>query len=256
MAGQRHNAAFIVGSVLGGVVGAAAALWKAPRSGPELRAMVKERIGGAGGTTVSTRVSSVVETSRAPITSTVSRGRDILNATRSSETRTAGRASGIGGKALSFVEKATAPIVGVKLGQTARPGESPAPEGVDSATRETVTRTVEPASSSRFAPLESMDTATDTGADQVVRRASPGETSDTGADQVVRRASPGETSDTGADQVVRRASAGEVSDTGAGHVPTTDELVTPIIPVEPQDPTPSSGSFTKFPDFEGDKQSR
>lgn len=40
MAGKRHTAAFVVGSMAGGLVGAVVALWKTPQSGPELRAQL------------------------------------------------------------------------------------------------------------------------------------------------------------------------------------------------------------------------
>lgn len=40
MAGKRHTAAFITGSVIGGVVGAGIALWKTPQSGADLRALL------------------------------------------------------------------------------------------------------------------------------------------------------------------------------------------------------------------------
>lgn len=98
MARQRHNAAFVVGSMLGGIAGAAAALWKAPQSGVELRSQISERIGGFTGS-----VSS----------------RGAPSAVGSTESRSTSGSSGVGGKFLSFVENATAPIVGVKLGHTA-----------------------------------------------------------------------------------------------------------------------------------------
>lgn len=40
LAGKRHTAAFIVGTVAGGLVGAATALWKTPHTGDELRAAI------------------------------------------------------------------------------------------------------------------------------------------------------------------------------------------------------------------------
>lgn len=91
MARQRHNAAFVVGSILGGVAGAAAALWKTPQSGAELRSRVSERLGGFAGS----------------------------GGSSAAEPRSTAGGSGVGGKLLSFAEKAAAPIVGVKLGQTA-----------------------------------------------------------------------------------------------------------------------------------------
>jgi len=40
LAGKRHTAAFVIGSMAGGLVGAALALWKTPQSGAELRAQI------------------------------------------------------------------------------------------------------------------------------------------------------------------------------------------------------------------------
>lgn len=170
MARQRHNAAFVVGSILGGVAGAAAALWKTPQSGAELRSQVTGRIGGVAGS-----VSSA------------------------GEARSTAGGSGVGGKILSFAERAAAPIVGVKLGQTANRASSEAIGSVGPGDR-------------GIAPLG-------------------GE----------RTAAPYE-------------STGETSETGAGHVASTEELVKPAVPVETQSAAAgqASGSFTAFPEFEGD----
>ncbi|MCA9880104.1 MAG: YtxH domain-containing protein [Thermomicrobiales bacterium] len=43
MAKQRHNAAFVVGAILGGAVGAVLGLLKAPRPGAETRFDLSER---------------------------------------------------------------------------------------------------------------------------------------------------------------------------------------------------------------------
>ncbi len=43
LAAERHTTAFVVGLVLGGLAGAAVTLWKTPRSGAQLRALVAER---------------------------------------------------------------------------------------------------------------------------------------------------------------------------------------------------------------------
>lgn len=93
---SSHRGAFIFGSVLGGAVGAAAALWNTPQSGQELRQMLGlER-------------DTAPDTTRAPGSTAPS--------------------GGLGGKALGLLEQATAPLVGVKLGQTAnnsQPGMGP-----------------------------------------------------------------------------------------------------------------------------------
>ena len=46
MAEERHTTAFVVGFVLGGLAGAAVTLWKTPRSGAQLRALIAERAEG------------------------------------------------------------------------------------------------------------------------------------------------------------------------------------------------------------------
>ena len=90
MGSQRNTGAFIAGSVLGGIIGAAVALWKTPQSGPELRAnlsggerhdAVTYRTGAGDAGTTDRRFSNPV---------------------------------------LGFVEKAAAPIVGVELGKLAK----------------------------------------------------------------------------------------------------------------------------------------
>ena len=43
MADQRHDAAFVVGAILGGLAGAAAVLFRAPQSGAQTRAQLAER---------------------------------------------------------------------------------------------------------------------------------------------------------------------------------------------------------------------
>ncbi len=43
LAAERHTTAFVVGLFLGGLAGAAVTLWKTPRSGAQLRALVAER---------------------------------------------------------------------------------------------------------------------------------------------------------------------------------------------------------------------
>jgi gas vesicle protein len=81
MARNRHNGALVFGALLGGAVGAAAALWKTPYTGAELRGL----IGLPNGT----------------------------------DPGGAGAPRSLGDRALELVEQATAPLVGVRLGQTA-----------------------------------------------------------------------------------------------------------------------------------------
>jgi hypothetical protein len=44
VAEERHTKAFVVGTLLGGIAGAAAALWRVPRSGAETRATINTKI--------------------------------------------------------------------------------------------------------------------------------------------------------------------------------------------------------------------
>lgn len=104
---QRHNAAFVVGSIVGGLVGAAAALWKTPYTGEELRAKM-----GLGDTH-----SLEGDTLR------ITPEGEMVNITASTEsTTTAGAGRSLKDKVLSTVEHTLAPIVGVELGKTANDG--------------------------------------------------------------------------------------------------------------------------------------
>lgn len=146
MGSQRNTGAFIAGSVLGGVIGAALALWKTPQSGPELRASLSggERHGavtyGSGdASTADRRFSNPV---------------------------------------LGFVEKATAPIVGVELGKLAKDDPQPytAPvraSAADARPPETAGETVTVASGSTEVtePLGTVERSTG----ETFAAASPGE---------------------------------------------------------------------------------
>ena len=88
---NRHNAAFVVGAIIGGLAGSAAALWKTPYSGDELRAKLAGGDPAAAGHKVDTG---------APMT-------------------TSGQGRSIKDKVLSTVEQTLAPVVGVELGKTA-----------------------------------------------------------------------------------------------------------------------------------------
>lgn len=86
---HRHTGAFFTGSLLGGLIGAALTLWKTPRSGAELR-----RSFGGGTSDNASGTTTVVTTS-------------------AGEQR-------FSNPILGFVERVSAPIVGVKLGKLAR----------------------------------------------------------------------------------------------------------------------------------------
>jgi gas vesicle protein len=95
MAKSRHNGAFIFGAMLGGAVGAVAALWNTPQSGAELR----RKLG------FESEAATAVTTAAKQATSTA--------------TSVAQSARPLPSRALGLVEQAAAPLVGVKLGQTA-----------------------------------------------------------------------------------------------------------------------------------------
>jgi hypothetical protein len=93
---NRHNAAFVVGSVLGAVAGAAAALWKTPYTGNELRAKL------TGAKARSQEPGMVVASPETGATMSTRQGERSMK-----------------DKVLSGVEKTLAPLVGVELGKTA-----------------------------------------------------------------------------------------------------------------------------------------
>lgn len=106
MAKNNSSGAFIFGTIMGGLVGAAAALWKTPQSGQELRRAVgleSEPVLAVTGAVKSSAVK--VKDAAGEVTDTVaevsSSGRPITDA------------------ALELVGQVTAPLVGVRIGQTA-----------------------------------------------------------------------------------------------------------------------------------------
>jgi gas vesicle protein len=106
MARSSNSGAFIVGTVLGGLVGAAAALWKTPQSGRELRQSVGLESEPVVAVTGTVKASAVrVKDAAVEVTDTVadvtSTGRPITDV------------------ALELVGQVTAPLVGVRIGQTA-----------------------------------------------------------------------------------------------------------------------------------------
>ena len=93
MASQRNTGAFVAGSVIGGILGAAAVLWTTPKSGTELRGSLQGSRSGA--------VTYRGDAATGELTATESERR-------------------FSNRVMSFVEKATAPIVGVELGKIAK----------------------------------------------------------------------------------------------------------------------------------------
>lgn len=216
-AGQRHNAAFVVGSILGGVIGAAATLWKAPRTGEELRGKL---MGGDG--TTSTRVSSAD-----PV---------IVRTSASSSS------AQFSSKVLSFVERATAPIVGVKLGQTAN-GSGPATRNVN---RSRAITDNEPASTGAIDDSAALSTSS--GRLSAVQ--SSGASSATLDGSSVGQAEM-------AFSVTPSQASTSIPEGVPGHIPTTEELVTPVNPpVQETNPSDQTSDTEKlFPDYSDPKSS-
>lgn len=105
MAKGRHRGAFVFGSILGGAVGAVAALWKTPQSGEELRRKLGFESEIAHSVTAAAKRAST------------------------SASGVAHTAKPLPARALGLVEQVAAPLVGVKLGQTANNSQPGAPEG-------------------------------------------------------------------------------------------------------------------------------
>lgn len=95
MAKSGHRGTFVFGSILGGAVGALAALWKAPQSGEELRRKLGFESAAAHGMT------------------------DAAKSAAASATHAAQSVKPLPAKVLGLVEQIAAPLVGVKLGHTA-----------------------------------------------------------------------------------------------------------------------------------------
>lgn len=296
-AGERHNAAFVVGSVLGGVVGAAVALWKAPQTGEELRqklassdngesrsrrvvSTVRTESGGDSGEVRSGGVVSPVRTGSSRVLDSARMGSDrLLNLVKAGSDRlsrpdsTESKASSSGStptapfsnRVLSFVEKAAAPIVGVKLGQTAN-GSGPAAGG----------------SSARITPIRTAETTTTTAAPPMREDGLHGQDHltfgtysgrSTAAPSTEAASTIPNDSETRQTETLASASVnqGEMSAAATpspaspdipegvpGHVPTTEELVTPSTPFVPQPNTahqsPGSSSVFPEPDTNGTKR--
>jgi len=67
VAKTRHNAAFVVGSVVGGLVGAGVALWKTPYAGSELRSMLTGGSASGEPPRFSSKLLTRVENTLAPV---------------------------------------------------------------------------------------------------------------------------------------------------------------------------------------------
>lgn len=249
-AGERHNAAFVVGSVLGGVVGAAAALWKAPQTGDDLRHRLTS---GGGDKARSGRVVSGVRTGSGRVLGSARSGWGRVAGTGSTaaETSSSGSTTTVStgqfsNRMLSLVEKAAAPIVGVKLGRTAN-GSGPAASGTP--VRITPIRSAETTPSATEPPVRdegSRDRVTfGTYSGRSTAASSP-----TGGGAASGAATTtGQTETSGA--ATPSAASTDIPEGVPGHVPTTDELVTPTTPFVPEkaaQQAPQTQISRAFPD--------
>lgn len=296
-AGERHNAAFVVGSVLGGVVGAAVALWKAPQTGEELRhkltssdtgesrsrrvvSTVRTGSGGDSGEAQSDGVGTTVRTGSGRVLESARMGSDRLlslvkagsaRLSRSDSTTSTATSSGsssttpFSNRVLSFVEKAAAPIVGVKLGQTAN-GSGPATS--ESSARITpirgaATETTTADHSMREASLHGQDHLTfGTYSGRSTAAPSTGAASTISSESTTRQTDTtgGTSNDQGETSGVATPSPAspDIPEGVPGHVPTTEELVTPSTPFVPQSNTahhsPDSSNVFPEPDANGTKR--
>lgn len=104
MPDDRHTAAFVFGAILGGIAGAAITLWKTPQSGAHLRAGLSQGLNDLTGLDLAGTAHPDQQSRRPPLQSPIPG--------RTTPERLSSRA-------LEFAERAAAPLVGVKLGQTA-----------------------------------------------------------------------------------------------------------------------------------------
>ncbi|MDQ3542004.1 MAG: YtxH domain-containing protein [Chloroflexota bacterium] len=258
-AGERHNAAFVVGSVLGGVIGAAATLWKAPQTGDELRHKLTS--GGSGDEPRSGRVVSSVRTGSGRVLSNARLGLDRVARTGSTTARTSTSESTttapLSSKVLSFVERAAAPIVGVKLGQTAN-GSGPAASGTSDRITPIRRAATTTATTSTERPVMD-DGGNDHGSDRATLGTYSGRSiaSTGGASSRMTGGAATTTTTTTTTGQTETSSVATPSPASTdipegvpGHVPTTDELVTPTTPFVPEPNTAQQLPRTSkaFPD--------
>lgn len=257
-AGERHNAAFVVGSVLGGVIGAAAALWKAPQTGDELRHRLTSG-GGSGDEPRSGRVVSSVRTGSGRVLSNARLGLDRVARTGSTTARTstsdstATATAPLSSKVLSFVERAAAPIVGVKLGQTAN-GSGPAANGTSDRITPIRRAATTTATTGTERPVMD-DGGNDHGSDRATFGTYSGRsTASTGGASSQMMGGAAKTTTTGQTETSSVATPSpastDIPEGVPGHVPSTDELVTPTTPFVPEPNTAQQSPRTSkaFPD--------
>lgn len=272
---QRHNAAFVVGSVLGGLAGAAIALWKAPQTGEELRGKLmggkddSRRVVVSGVGTGSRGVLSGVSAGSRRVVSGVTAASRRVSATDPAVIKASVSSSGasFSNRVMSLVERATAPIVGVKLGQTANGSGPAASETGDqsSSVRSTVS-TATPSSGDQVdqgtaARSSSRTTLHSHGDEGSANRMTFGTYSgrSSGSQSTVEPAAEpaadatiaqSGSSASAVDDATPSPASPEIPKGVPGHVPTTEELVTPSTPFVPEsDRSPQSSQHSpSFPD--------
>lgn len=220
---KRHNTAFVVGSVIGGLAGAAAALWKTPYSGNELRGKLTSRVQSVGSS----------RTGGTSITATPQHGQSFKD------------------KMLSKVENTLAPVVGVKLGKTANDGGTPGTSnGIvrtfessgTGATGQAVTTSMGPGSGSR--PQTGTVTG-DQGSSSVLSSPEAGndvESSDTGVGQGVTPVDQGGEAPSRMSPPTRE---------GEPAVASIEELTRPQIEIVPDAFKQEQGKMNPFPKLGG-----
>jgi len=254
----------VVGSVLGGLAGAAIALWKAPRTGEELRDKLmggqegSRRVVVSGVGSGSRGVLSGISAGSQRVVSGVTAAAQRVSTTDPASTKATDSPSGatFSNRVISLVERATAPIVGVKLGQTAN-GSGPAgPAGPaasgtgdqGSTVRDSSSMTLHSHGDEGVPDRTTFGTYSgrSSGSQSTIEPASVPE-AESSADATV--AQSGNSPDIVEDATPSPAS-NEIPSGVPGHVPTTEELVTPSAPFVPErDSTPqSSQQSPSFPD--------
>lgn len=275
---QRHNGAFVVGSILGGLTGAAVALWKAPRTGKELREKLmgeedgSRRVVVSGVGAGSRGVLSGVSAGSQRVVSGVAAASQRVSVPDPAAVKASVSSSGasFSNRVMSLVERATAPIVGVKLGKTAN-GSGPDAGGnagngssvrstasvvssVDTSSGDQVDQGTATRSSSRTTlhahgdegVPDRMTFGTYSGRSSGSQSAAPASEPATESVADATIAQSGSSASTVEDATPSPASP-EIPSGVPGHVPSTEELVTPRTPFVPESDTAPQSS-QQFPD--------
>lgn len=282
---QRHNGAFVAGSILGGLAGAAVALWKAPQTGEELRGKLmggeegSRRVVVSGVGTGSRGALGRISAGAQRMASGVTAASQRVSTPDPAAVKASVSSSGasLSNRVMSLVERATAPIVGVKLGKTAN-GSGPAAGG-NAGNGSSASSTVSTTSTSSGGQVD-QSTATRSssrtilhshGDESVPDRITFGTYSGRSSGSQSTAVSSEPAAEPPADATVAQSegSPGALEDATPspasqeipqgvpGHVPTTEELVTPRTPFvpDPDRTPPSSQQFPSFPESNDDNRS-